>query len=189
MKLFRSWLFLFLMSSVAQAVVCQQDQALSKIEWKAFKTAKKVGVKGEFKKFKIEHKPTADILTSINGATIEIDSSSVATMDPSRDKKIVDNFFSTMAGDKKIKATIQNVEGKTKGKLDLVVHMNGVSNTVPMNWEIKDNVSFEMSGNLNVLGFSMWKQLEALNKACLALHEGNTWADVDISFKTNFNCK
>jgi polyisoprenoid-binding protein YceI len=159
----------------------------AKIEWTSYKTPAKAGVSGTFKKVnftKIAEGPT--IKDVIKSASFEVNTSSVFSKDPGRDKKIANFFFSTMAGGHKIVGVVKKVKKKS---ILVDFTLNGVTKTVPLKYEIDDN-ELEAEGVIDVFDFSMHKQLAALNKACFAKHEGKTWSDVAIEIEADFtSCK
>lgn len=158
------------------------------VSWKAFKTPAKAGVGGSFKGLNYSgDKSGKSIDAIVNSAsiTIDTDKKSVHTKDKSRDGKIAKFFFSTMSGGEQIKA---NVKKFTKKRLTLAVTMNGKTVDVPMNYKIDGN-NLKADGVIDVFDFGMVKQLEGINKACRALHEGKTWNDVEIFLNVAFNSK
>lgn len=157
-----------------------------KVEWTAFKTPLKVGVKGSFDKLgvKSDQKGTSlkDLLSNIN---FNIDGQSVNTNNKDRDKKISTYFFEPMGN---------TITGKLvsydKKIINMSLTMNGVTKIVPLKAEIKNN-EIIAQGHIDVLDFSLEKSLAGINKACLELHEGKTWSDVSLQLSAKFKktCK
>ncbi len=184
MKLASLFLSIVLSTSL-MAADCSVDTNSIEVSWKAFKTPAKAGVGGSFKGLKYSGKKSAgsidDIIKSAS-ITIDTDASSVHTKDKSRDGKIAKFFFSTMSGGTQIKATVKSL---TKKRLTLAVTMNGKTVDVPMNYKV-DGQRLEADGVIDVFDFSMTKQLDGINQACKALHEGKTWNDVEVFLKASF---
>ena len=178
---------LVLANGAQAACVSKYVQEGSTLAWTAFKTPKKVGVGAKFDKFTITSKPAATIQAAITGSTFTVDSSSVNSGNPARDKKIVDNFFTSAAKPIKIEGKVEKVE---KDTATVSFTINGVTKSVPMKVAVVEKMA-TLSGSINVLDFSMSKELAALNEACKALHEGKTWADVDLKLDAKFDvsCK
>lgn len=192
MKILMSFLVLGLsLSAFAATDICsvtynQKDSALN---WTAFKTPKKVGVKAQFTKFSIktEKATTADEL--LKGATFEIETDSVSTNDKGRDAKIFNFFFKTMKSGSKITGKVTSVN-KDKVKADFT--FNGVTKNITLLKKVDaDKNMINLSGSVNVLDFGMESNLAALTKACYALHEGVTWPDVTIELNASMTktCK
>jgi len=168
---------LIVMANASAACVNFTNKNTS-VNWVAFKTPAKAGVKGSFTKFTIKPaKKMGELKDVLIGSTFTVDSQSVHTKNPSRDKKIVKNFFPNI-----------KISGKVTGiKKNMVITemvMNGKKVKVPLKYTMKDN-SFSAKGTIDVLDFMMNSNLEAINKACKALHEGKTWNDVNIEIKTD----
>lgn len=161
----------------------------TKVSWKAFKTPKKVGVDGEFKKFTI--KPAKESAASVDellkDAKFDIDSSSVSTGNPDRDKKIVKNFFQSEGKAIAITGTVSKVSAaEVTSKLTLGKDSKDINF---VKTKVEKKVRLESS--INVLEFNLKTNLEKLTAACKALHEGVTWPDVTVAieFDVQESCK
>lgn len=158
------------------------------LSWTAYKTPKKVGVKGSFTKFEIKSTKSKSINELIKSATFSVDSQSVETGDKARDAKIMQFFFKTMAKGTKITGKVLRIDNS---KAQVEIMMNGKTGTVEMaiNYdEAKNNAV--LSGSVDVMNFAMEKNLADLTKACMEKHEGKTWSDVNIELSTEItkNC-
>lgn len=152
------------------------------VKWTAFKTPAKVGVSGEFSKFKFDGKTNGTSIKDIvYGLGLKIDHQSVNTGNESRDGKIAKFFFST-SKNAEIIARVTKISDKN---ITLKINMNGVDRDVPMSYSILGN-ELKAQGVIDVLDFTMNKQLAAINKACYALHEGKTWSDVGLELTAQF---
>ncbi len=152
------------------------------IQWKAFKTPSKVGVSGKLPKFTLKGKNQGNSIKEISQQiSLDIDTSRVDTGNPSRDKKIAKFFFEQMKT-QSIKAKVKQIKSK---KMTLIIQMNGIEKTVPMNYQMTKN-KIKAQGFIDILDFGASKSLKAINKACRALHSGKTWSDVNIDLNIRF---
>jgi polyisoprenoid-binding protein YceI len=147
-----------------------------RVKWLAYKTPRKVAVQGEFKKFSFNSTKAADVIGSLKEATFNIDSSSVSTGNPDRDKKIVSNFFTNKGKAIQISGRFSS---RTPTKMTAQLVIQGVSKEVIFETEAKENILL-LTTAINVLDFSLKDNLSRINLACKALHEGVTWPDVNI---------
>ena len=162
---------------------CYKYAGKDVISWTAFKTPAKAGVGGEFKKFTITPKIAQGTLDEmLNGATFEIDTTSVHTKNAARDKKIVKNFFSGVT----IKGKVASLSRK---EIEVDFMIKDTKRSVPMSYEVK-NGKLLAKATIDVFDFMLHDNLKAINKACYALHEGKTWNDVNIALETTLeDCK
>lgn len=156
----------------------------STLNWTAFKTPKKVGVKGQFTEFVVKTKKATTSDELLTGATFEVKTDSVSTNDKARDAKIFQFFFKTMKKDSKITGKVVKVHAD---KVETEFTFNGVTKPVTLYKKVDEaqNV-INLTGTLNVLDFGMEKNLGTLTKACNALHEGVTWPDVNVELVAGF---
>lgn len=159
------------------------------IGWTAYKTTKKVGVKGEFKKVNITANGEGNnVKEAINGTEFSIPVSSIFTKDESRDFKIRKFFFGVMDNTELLSGKL-SLEDDTKGQAE--IKMNGVSKKVPFTYTIKDK-TFSMSATINIEDWNATKALSSLNEACKDLHKGadgvsKTWSEVALNISSTFN--
>lgn len=194
MKLFLlcSSLLASIISETTHAAVCKYtfDQSKTKVQWNAYKTNKKVPVKGSFTTFKVENAKTADNLSGLfKDVKFSIDASKIDTTNPARDNTISKNFFQKWSNAGQVQGSIAQFkeESATNGSFDLVLTLNGVTKNVPMNYTIDEKGNFVSKGVMNLLDFNSMDALKSLNKACLALHSpGSTWADVELELISEF---
>ena len=183
-------LSLLLISNTAFAKKCifELKKDSLQVEWIAFKTPKKIGVKGTFEKLGVKNfTKTQSFGNMLKGLTFNIDTNSINTSDPARDKKIYSNFFKTMNSGDKISGRVLNYKRKV---LTLAVKMNGKEIEVPLLMD-KEKLIFTATGHIDILDFAMGGNLAAINKACSELHEGKTWSDVTVTLRGNYleSCK
>lgn len=167
-------------TSFAATDLCSVNYAPegSTLSWTAFKTPKKVGVKGQFNVFKIISTKSASIDELLSNATFEVDTKSISTNDKARDAKIFQFFFKNMVKGSTINGKVLKV-GPTS--VDVEFSLNGATKIITLAKaydESKNTVA--LKGEMNVLDFDMKDNLATLTKACNTLHEGVTWPDVKI---------
>lgn len=161
------------------------------VTWTGYKTAKKVGVSGIFDKVAYTpiKKEGENFRSILVGSSVVIDSSSVNSKNESRDEKLAKFFFALMS-DKNINAKIVDIKADKiaknaprTGTVDVEIEMNGVKKVVPMTYSFENDI-FEAKGTIDILEFNANKALDGINKACFDLHEGKTWSEAGIGFKT-----
>ncbi len=158
------------------------------IKWTAFKTPLKVGVSGLLKKIQLTEETKqkrGDSIVSILkdvSFTILTDKKSVDSRDAARDNKISRFIFSTLKNNGTIEGVITSVTTK---KILINLTLNGITKTLPLQLSIND-LNLKAKGVIDLFDFSMSKEVQALNKACLAKHEGKTWSDVQVELKAEF---
>ncbi len=145
----------------------------------AYKTAKKVGVNGSFTKATYTATDSENLNIFLQSAKAEIDVTSVNSGLPERDEKLLKFFFKTMKKNT-ILASIQNI--KDQNALVLLT-MNGVKKEITMKLNVIDNKMVELSGDIDLLNWSLNKQLASINKACSELHEKKTWSEVSLKIE------
>jgi polyisoprenoid-binding protein YceI len=186
----------FLVATTANAQTCtfQLDKDSVVVQWTAYKTTQKTGVKGSFKKInvdgKTEGKSVGDLL---KGITVSVDKLSVDTGNPARDKTLADFFFAKL-GDK-ISGKIKKFS-EPERTFELALDFNGHTKNVPMRYEAVGDNSFTATGDMDILKFDGASALKSLNTKCLDLHKGpdgvsKTWSDVTLNIKGNIkkSCK
>ena len=154
------------------------------MQWTAFKTAKKVGVSGDFDKIVYDipnKKDRGTLVKALKKAKATIQAVNLNIGD---NKLKYDNVYSTLFKSMKtdiIEATIYDLmEGEGGiGTILLEVKMNKRNNKIPMQYEIKDNV-LVAKGTLDMLDFNLGKGRKALVKKYGAYHEGVTWTQVNL---------
>ncbi len=158
------------------------DATKTQIKWVAFKTPNKVGVGGAFAKsdFQLTNTSSMQLAPIFTGAKFTVDTKSVTTGNEGRDAKIVEHFFG-----KGIPLTGE-VKAINDSSIDVALTMNGTTTETKLNYTFVDG-KLEAKGVIDVItAFGMNSFLEAINKACYALHEGKTWSDVEIMLVSEF---
>lgn len=181
----------FTVSALAGTQICtyELNQEGATLSWTAFKTPKKVGVKGKLTDFKVAAQKSATIDSLLASAMVDVNSQSVDTGDKPRDAKIMTFFFKKMLKGTSITGKVLKAD---QGKAQVEFTMNGATKTVDMASKYdKKAGTLTLTGKLDVLEFGMKSNLESLTKACFEKHEGVTWPDVELEFiaKVSSSCK
>lgn len=148
------------------------------MEWTAFKTPKKVGVKGTFSSIKL-NEVKADAATleeALKGASFVVETATVSTNDAGRDEKLKAEFFAKMVGN------ISGFFGEFKdGKVIVNLTMNGISKEKEFTYTVEGD-ALKLNGAIDIIAdFTAQSAFDSLHAACKDLHEGKTWSDVEIS--------
>lgn len=164
------------------------EKALNTINFTAYKTTDKIGVKGQFKKVNVlKNGKGNSIKEAINNTEFSIPVSSIFTKDESRDFKIKKFFFGAMDNTSLLSGKLI-LEDDSKGYAE--IKMNGETNKLAFNYTITDK-KFELNGVLNLTDWKAENALNSLNEACKDLHKGadgvsKTWKEVAINIVTVF---
>jgi len=171
-------LFLLMSVTLMFAGQCQYEVKKLDVDWEAYKTPLKLGVKGTFDDVVIASTDRSSQDALLNTATITIDTSKINSKNAGRDAKLVKAFFGAQ-GVKKITVKVASVQKKI---INLNITMNNITKTVPMKIDF-DNDEVEAEGYIDLADFDMLPSLKSINKACYDLHKGKTWQDVKIKFE------
>ncbi|WP_304546044.1 YceI family protein [Sulfurimonas microaerophilic] len=164
------------------ASTCKVDS--NSLQWTAFKTPAKVGVKGTFDNIKLNYEASTSQIELLQSSNVTIVTSDVNSNNQGRDAKLVNNFFNVQ-GVKAIDAKVLKVHKETA---DVEISMNGVKKVISMTLTSTPQ-SMKLNGSIDLADFKMLPSLEAITKACYALHQGKTWQDVTLEFTINTSCK
>lgn len=179
---FSFFLVLFISSNLKAETKCLYSQDKTNkpvITWTAFKTPKKIGVNGTFSKINISSSDSDDLNKFIVSSKAEIEAQSVSTNNEERDQKLVKYFFKPMKKNN-IEASIV---GFKENNILMLLSMNGVKKEITMKYENKDNKVLIFSGSIDILNWSLAKELTSLNKACMDLHEKKTWSEIELKIE------
>ena len=117
--------------------VLSQEGAVT-VGWKAYKSAAKLGVGGVFNDvtYTAVAKEGNNFKEILVGSSVTINTTSVNSKNPERDKKLVDSFFKMMSAET-ITAKIVDIVAKSKetgkpktGTIMMNITMNGTSNRI-----------------------------------------------------------
>ncbi len=157
------------------------------LNWTAYKTTKRVGVKGTFNDIQIKTaNNTPDVSTLIRATAFMINAGTVNSKNEDRDVKLVKFFFEKMLGDNKITGSVKSVDGNdTAGNGMISLQMNGVSKETPFTYTVEEKM-LTLTSEINTDLWNGQAAIESINKACEEKHKGEdgvskTWADVSIS--------
>lgn len=149
------------------------------LQWRAFKTAHKIAVDGEFTNLKINGEARGDSYQNIlNKTSLEIATNQVETKMAQRNQTIAKYFFKDMV----IKARTNSMSAKV---LNIDIEMNGKRQTIPLLYKI-ENDKLSAQGFLDILDFALGERLSELTNVCKALHEGKTWNDIELNLEILF---
>ncbi len=155
------------------------------VNWEAYKTLAKLGVKGTFNTVKLSTPTEARELSQVlNGVSVTIDTTSVNTQNPGRDETLKNMFFGKLSQqsiEAKIVKTTLSAENAHNGTIDVLIAMNGQELTIPMAFSLENSV-INAKGTIDLFDFKAGDALASINKSCYDLHQGKTWNDVGISF-------
>ena len=157
------------------------------INWVAYKTTKKLPVKGQFTKVTIENtKNASTTLEALNGLKFNIPVNSLFTNDTIRDSKLKKFFFGTMKNTNSISGRL-TMKNEHSGFVELT--MNGISKMLPIVCVI-DKQKVTIKAQMDLDNWQAQLALNALNIACKGLHSGDdgiskTWNEVNIEVVTN----
>jgi len=164
------------------------DKAESEINFTAYKFTEKKGVGGQFRQVNITSGGSGNtIKEAIHNAEFSIPVKSLFTKNSSRDYKIQKFFFGVMSNTKLLSGKLI-IKNDSIGAA--VINMNGISESVPFKYTIKDN-TFAMNATMDITNWDALNALASLNKVCEILHTGadgvsKTWSDVALSISTKF---
>ena len=185
--------------SNAEAKECTYslDSKDVKMQWTAFKTTEKLGVKGTFTKVSVKGATSAGSLGQLaKGLSMELDGASVESGNAGRNVTIKQFFFEKFAPSLGIKASVAKLEGDdTKGTIHISLSLNGVSKTLPFAYTVQSGV-LEAKASMTMSDFALKTAFDSLHNACGTLHTGKdgvpkTWEDVDLVVSSKFSkvCK
>ena len=164
------------------------DTPATKLQWTAYKFTERAGVSGTFKTFEVKNTndATKDPVVVFQNASISIDTASVDSNNPDRDKKIATQFFGKLKDNGVITGQIAAVEGN-KAKLRL--KLNGIEREIEGEISRNGDLQLALSGKIDLGEFRALSAVDALNKVCYDLHKGKDgksklWPDVQIKIET-----
>lgn len=192
--LFLSCLIISTISTQSFGKTCQYDvtDQTAQVQWTAFKTPKKVGVKGLLPNSKFLASNASSLDKLLESVSFSVVGDQVDSKDQTRDKKLLHFFFKKFMNDAMMRGFFRSAKAtdENSGKLDALLYMNDSQGSIALDYEYKDSL-LTLKGKLDVLEFGLNDALESINKACFKLHEGKTWSDVEvqIQIKVNKTCK
>tara|TARA_B100001540_G_scaffold309865_1_gene326734 strand:- start:147 stop:809 length:663 start_codon:yes stop_codon:yes gene_type:complete len=166
--------------------ICKKgyDKKATKIGFGGFKTTDKVEVKGHFKKFTVDSTIVADTPEEIfANASISIPVDYLETNDIGRNQRLREEYFGKMESTQNITGKIVNFN-KDSSTVKIELTINKVSNEIDFNYNVIED-TLSINGTIDILNFDASSALNAINKACEALHKGadgisKTWSEANI---------
>ncbi|MCK5906667.1 MAG: hypothetical protein KAG37_03705 [Flavobacteriales bacterium] len=156
--------------------------AKTTIQWTAYKTTEKIGVKGTFNEFRIENKDkVSSIEEIINTTKFRIPTASVFSGNAPRDILIKTYFFGAMMNTDTIYG---NFISAKDGKGQVAIKMNNVEFENNFTYSFK-NDSLKINATLLLDNWNGYTALSSLHEQCFDKHTGpdgvsKTWPDVDL---------
>lgn len=178
----------FSFSARAEKCDYQYNKNSSILEWTAFKTNQRKGVKGTFKNITVKAKSAATISELIKGLTFSIDTFSVNSGDPARDKTLLEFFFKKAIKDGKINGSVKKITDK---EIEVKFLVDGKVIMVPFTYTLDPKLKFTAKAETDMLSFG-WKDAhKSLHEACKEQHKGEdgeskTWTDITLNVSTVF---
>lgn len=164
------------------ATECSYEAKGVTVGWEAYKTPKKIGVKGVFDKIVLETQKGSSVTNLLESLKGTIHTASVNSGNAGRDKTLTEEFFKHFVSET-IQAKIAEVKGDEKeGTMVAEMTMNGITKKVPLHYGI-ENGKLKAAGYLDMFDFGLSKALISINMACYDLHSGKTWNDVAVSME------
>lgn len=166
--------------SIEASVNSKISSYKNNLEWEAYKTERKEGVKGTFTKINLyDTQENLKFPESLVGSKFSIDGLSVSSGDVARDANLNSFFFKRLASPE-ITGTFEKFEN---GKATIKISLNGKEAVKEFNYTLNDN-EITIKGSIDILNdFDAQKSFKALHGACSDLHEGKTWTDVNLTIK------
>ncbi len=153
------------------------------VEWIAFESPDKVGIRGSFDTLNFEAQQKRDdcAFSYFTMATVHIDTSSVKTQNQERDKTLVKAFFKHMIEGDYIDAIIKRVD-LDKQELSVEITMNDVSQSIYMPYTF-DQKRLKAHGRIDLVNFLASPALSSINEVSSHKGKGKVWSDIDVSFE------
>ena len=152
------------------------------IQWTAYKTTDKIGVKGTFNYFESENKHKASSIEEIISTTkFKIPTASVFSGNAPRDILIKTYFFDAMMNTDTIYGSFSAAKD---GKGLVAIKMNNVEFENDFTYSFR-NDSLKINASLLLDNWNGYSALSSLHEQCFDKHTGpdgvsKTWPDVDL---------
>ena len=164
----------------------QYQRAFTTLEWTAYKTTAKVGVKGSFDEFNITPGVETGSPTQLmNQLSFSIPTGTTNSGNEERDPKIITSFFGTMMNTENITGSFTSVNGNdSAGTVRISLTMNDATHEVDGNYVVEGN-EVKIHTDINLGDWKAESSVAELNKVCTDLHKGEDgvsklWPDVAI---------
>lgn len=161
------------------------------LQFTGYKFTNKTGVHGTFKEIEFTQDSESRSLEELaKSLKFKIDTRSLETENPARNKNIVANFFKKMNGGLEITGEVRSIDFE-KEKVVFEVNMHGVKANIPLQVQ-NTNQKIEAVGSFDLMeAFKMQRPYESIAKSCEKLHTGEdgvskTWTEVGIRVAANY---
>lgn len=162
------------------------QRAFTTLEWTAYKTTARIGVKGTFTEFEVSPgKEEGTPVELMDQLSFKIPVSTTSSNDSARDGKLVNTFFGSMMNTENITGKFTRIDGDDKGgKVYILINMNDTDHEVEAGYTIADS-KVEIKATLQLADWKAESSVKALNDVCKDLHTGEDgvsklWPDVDL---------
>lgn len=166
----------------------------AQVQWTAFKTSEKVAVQGKLPKIKIKGNPKGKSLSEmLKGLEFQIDTRSVATGNPARDRTLAEHFFGVFTGGQVITGRLKEYEADDR-EAEFQVKLNGKEQEIELKLTIEENKKFGKivaKGGIDLLDLGLDKPFESIHRTCEKLHTGKdgvskTWTTVELEIEARY---
>ncbi len=163
----------------------------TELKWTAFKFTKRVGVGGTFDNYSVNdtnsEKTVEDTLSNL---TFSINTDSVNSGQPERDKRIKDFFFGTLKNTGMITGKFKSLNSDGSGAISITI--NNITNNIPVHYKVMQGSDVEIWGNLDMESYSGLDAINTLNEQCKDLHTGDDgisklWPDIEFRLFTKLS--
>ena len=164
----------------------------TKLTWTAYKTTDKIAVGGTFDKFKMGGvKEGTTVAQVFENVKFMIESASVNSSNPDRDRKIYEHFFLTMAQGVEIGGTVDEIG---ENHAEVFINMNGIPRKQKFDLKTDNETYCTISADLNLEGWNALESVNALNEVCYDLHKGadgesKLWSEVRVELTVKLDKK
>lgn len=170
-------------SAYAANCLYQVDPASAKLTWTGYKFTEKTGVSGTFDNIDLQQTEAKTPQDAFESVKFRVDTASVNSQNPERDKKLALYIFGALADPGSIAGSVSQVDLK-KGTASAVLTLNGIKKSLDFSVN-NDKMNYTFESKIDLGDFKMSKSLEALHIACEKLHIGKdgksvTWPEVGI---------
>ena len=161
------------------------DEKSVKLEWTGYKFTSKSPVSGSFDEVSSQAKSSDSVKGAFEAASFKINTASINSNNPVRDKKLALFIFGGLKNPGQISGEIISFNNS---KAKVVIEMNGRKQEVPFKVS-ESNGTYTFEGSIKMTQFAMSESLARISEACRELHTGpdkksKTWDDVGLKVST-----
>ncbi len=162
------------------------------MKWTAYKTTARIPVSGTFKQIEWKNLQQASSpVECVKNLYFKINTSSIFTDNPERDKTLYEYLFGQMLEGNFIEGRVAEVDKKNH-RIRTVIRMNGLEKSLEFPYQMNDSV---MHASVNIdleKDFMAGEALYFLHTACKDKHTGEdgiskTWPDVKLETEIHFS--